>query len=124
MRMQRSIRTTIGLSAAALVAATGVMASSGSASAGSNGQQVRVSTYYSDYARVCGPNQHSMHVCTPWLDTPGSGCHGKAGWWFKGRTTIEGVNADTGRHRKVTINVPMSRPSEWVSYNGRSPRTL
>ncbi|MFC0844010.1 hypothetical protein ACFH04_09845 [Streptomyces noboritoensis] len=124
MKLQRSLRTTIGVSAAALAAATGVMASSGSASAGSNGQQVRVSTYYSDYARVCGVNQHGVHVCTPWFDTPGSGYHGQTGWWFKGRTTIEGVNADNGQHRKVTISVPVSQSGDWVSYNGRSSRTL
>ncbi|MER6029828.1 hypothetical protein [Streptomyces sp. NPDC001851] len=94
------------------------------AQAGTNGQQVAVSTWHSDKARVCGYNQNHTYACTPWFSTPGSGWYGVAGYWFKGDVFITGVNAVTGAARHVTCNIPKSQSGDWTLCDGRRHRDL
>ncbi|MFD4635395.1 hypothetical protein ACFVYR_37575 [Streptomyces sp. NPDC058284] len=100
------------------------VAGAATASAGTNGQQVQVSTYYSDRAKVCGTDQNGSHVCTGWFQTPGSGYYGVPGYWFKGKATIHGINDNTGTKRQVDVTVPKSQSGNWWSYDGRAHKTL
>ncbi|MFJ5532959.1 hypothetical protein [Streptomyces sp. NPDC093261] len=94
------------------------------AQAGTNGQQVAVSTWHSDKARVCGYNQHNKYACTPWFRTPGSGYYGAPGYWFAGTVLITGVNEVTGHAYKATCGVPKSQSGNWTYCDGRSHKTL
>ncbi|MGW7819992.1 hypothetical protein ACWGLF_18025 [Streptomyces puniciscabiei] len=107
----------VGVLVAPLVGAT-------TAQAGSNGQQVKVSTYYSDEVDVCGYNQNGNYACTGWFATPGSGYTGVAGYWFHGTVDISGLNDDTGKERYATCNVPTSQSGNWTYCDGRSNRSL
>ena len=114
----------LAVSAAAIGALAAPIVGATIAQAGTNGQQVAVSTYYSDEVDVCGYNQNGTHTCTGWFATPGSGYTGRAGYWFKGTVDIYGLNDNTGTQRHVTCNVPTSQSGNWTYCDGRSNKAL
>ncbi|MEU7583552.1 hypothetical protein AB0B50_38940 [Streptomyces sp. NPDC041068] len=114
------------LSIAATAAATtmAVVGSAGTASAGTNGQQVKVSTYYSDQISVCGTNHKGHFDCTPRFKVPGKEYRGVAGYWFKGVVDIHGYNSNTGKHRLAHCTVPERQASNWKYCDMRSNKKL
>ena len=112
------------IAVAALGAAALPLTGATAASAGTNGQQVAVSTYYSDKVQVCGHNQNNAWVCTGYFNTPGTGYTGRAGYWYKGQVTITGVRNSPHQVRTAYCNIPVSQSGDWSYCNGRSNRTL
>ncbi|MEZ0113841.1 hypothetical protein ABH920_007875 [Catenulispora sp. EB89] len=121
--MKRSKKLAATLTAVATIALPVVAA--GTASAGTNGQQVAVSTWYSDEVKICGTNQNNKpNVCTPKFSVPGSSYVGLKGWWYKGWVTITGYDNDNGSVRTARCYIPASQSGDWVYCDGRDNKTL
>ncbi|GHC65051.1 hypothetical protein [Streptomyces cinnamoneus] len=112
------------VAAAAVGVVVAPMAAAGTAHAGSNGQHVAVSTYYSDRAQICGTNQNGDSACTSWFKTPGNGYTKVSGYWWKGKVYIYGVNDNTGKQRIMECIVPKKQSSDWYYCDGRSHKEL
>ncbi|GGT14543.1 hypothetical protein [Streptomyces purpureus] len=102
------------------IAGATLLGSTTASYAGTNGQQVKVNTRYSDEVKVCGTNHRGEYKCTPWFDTPGgrNDYHGKSGYWFKGKMTITGIQSETGKKRTMKCSVPKSQSANWTYCNG------
>ncbi|WP_329395298.1 hypothetical protein [Streptomyces melanogenes] len=107
----------ITLAAAGLgLAAAGLLAGAGTATAGGNGQQVTVSTRWSDQIRICGRNQADEQSCTGWIASPNPWTP-LPGWWWKGELVIQGYQQDTGEYRLGYCDVPTSQSDNWTKCN-------
>ncbi|KAB7852740.1 hypothetical protein [Streptomyces mobaraensis] len=87
--------------------------------------QVAISTYYSDWVRVCGWNQYDNKVCYNHLDTPGSGYTRLSGWWWQkdSTVTITGTNSNTGAVRNMSCYIPKNTGNPYYC-DGRSRKEL
>lgn len=104
------------VAAATVLSGAALVTAAGPASAGTNGQQVSVSTRYSDQIRVCGYNQADSWVCTGLIDSPNYWT-GVGGWWWKGTVVLYGIEHNPN-HTYVTYsatcNVPVSQSDDWT----------
>ncbi|WP_017239921.1 hypothetical protein [Streptomyces sp. SS] len=99
--------------AATALATAGLVGYAGSAAAGTNGQQVTVSTRWSDQIRMCGRNQYDQESCTGWIASPNLWTP-VPGWWWKGEVFIEGWRHDTGESYYGYCDVPPEQASDWT----------
>jgi len=122
----RMIKSGKRLAAVAVFAAAAVapIAGAPSASAGTNGQQVAVSTYYSDKVYICGYNPSNNWVCSGWFNTPGTGYSELHNYWWKGTIDITGYNNDDGGYHYASCQVPVSQSGDVTYCNGRSNKLL
>ncbi|MFF7441455.1 hypothetical protein [Streptomyces sp. NPDC008122] len=101
------------IATAAALATAGVIGYAGSAAAGTNGQQVTISTRWSDQIRMCGRNQADQEACTGWIASPNDWTP-VPGWWWKGEITIQGWQSETGEYRIGYCDVPPEQASDWT----------
>lgn len=96
-----------------------------SAHAGTNGQQLSVTTYYTRYLRISGTNQNGQKVQWP---SYGPLAPSKiqpdpyrktsvSGWWWVGTVTIAVSTSPSGPWQYCTVNVPKSQSDDWVYAN-------
>ncbi|MFE5714116.1 hypothetical protein ACFQ7J_25265 [Streptomyces sp. NPDC056501] len=106
------------VAAATVLSGAALITAAGPAAAGTNGQQVSVSTRYSDQIRVCGYNQADSWVCTDLINSPNYWTS-VGGWWWKGTVVIYGVQYDTPSRTHVTraaqCYVPPSQSGDWTN---------
>ncbi|MEO6087209.1 MAG: hypothetical protein ABIQ18_29270, partial [Umezawaea sp.] len=107
------------LAATTALAGVGLLVGAGPASAADNGQQVSISTRYSDYVTLCGLNQDSAYICTGWVPTPNYWTTVNS-WWWKGEVDITGRQVDTANgnnnvYRYGVCWVPVAQPGD-VTY--------
>ncbi|MFE9559402.1 hypothetical protein ACFYOD_39005 [Streptomyces sp. NPDC006703] len=109
---------------ASVAAAIGAMSFAGAdtASAGTNGQMVGVSTRYYPNAQVCGYNQNSVYTCTPWFRA-GSAPRVYPNYWFKGYVYIKSGSGGVAR-KGVYAYVPVSQNGDYFIYDGFANYTL
>ncbi len=112
IRFQKITLSTAG----AALAAVGLLAGAGTATAGTSGQQVSVSTRWSDQIRICGRNHVGDAACTGWIATPNAWTS-LPGWWWQGELTIQGYQQETQEYRVGYCDVPPSQPSDWTQCN-------
>ncbi|GGP34857.1 hypothetical protein [Streptomyces abikoensis] len=109
-------RAVAGIGLAAVLATTGVVATAGTALAGTNGQQVSVRDTKANLnsVRLTGKNQHGEPVTTC-VDFNGPIAK-KAGWWWKGGISLKGYSGFgcSGRVlRSANKSVPETWDSDW-----------
>jgi hypothetical protein len=112
------------LACTALMAAGLPLLGTGIASAGTNGQQVAVSTWYSDEVYVCGDNQNGDYTCSNWFATPGTGYTELPNSWWKGEIFITGYDETNGQYYYATFTVPVSMSGNVYDCNGRTGKIL
>ncbi|MGX1886882.1 hypothetical protein [Streptomyces sp. NPDC055287] len=112
--MRKNVAMTVG---AIALAFGGVLGTAGQSFAGSNGQQVAVSTHYSDEISLCGNNQNGDFDCTGYLPSPNQWTQ-VSGWWWKGVVIVYGVRYDTAdgspEYRMAECEVPVRQAADWT----------
>jgi len=105
------------LIAGSALAAAALITTAAPATAGTNGQQMAISTRYSDVVQMCGNNQNGVRVCTGWISTPNYWTK-VYGWWWKGEVEFWGIQYDGPGgyevHRYSYCNVPASQADDWT----------
>ena len=91
---------------------------------GRNGQQIMVSTHFSDAVEICGDNQNGKWVCSPVFRTPGNGYTKLRGWWWKGTVAISGYNDNSSKVRHMNCEVHEEEYSDWTQCNGQKRKRL
>lgn len=91
---------------------------------GGYGQQIAVSTHFSDEVEICGRNQRLEWKCSPHFRTPGKGYTKLRGWWWRGPVTIKGYNDNSSKVRTMKCWVPQESQSDWKECDGRSRKRL
>lgn len=103
---------------AAAVGPSGTSASVTSATTYHN-FQVSVRTRYSDKIRICGHNQKSDSVCSPWTASPNAWTE-IPHWWWNGEIYIEGYQYTGSNTRYMYCVLPSSSTSTVVYCDGYS----
>ncbi|KUJ64931.1 hypothetical protein ACZ90_53425 [Streptomyces albus subsp. albus] len=103
----------LGVAAAALaITGAGLLAGAGPAAAGTNGQQLAVSSRWADQLYACGHNQDDRYVCSGWKQSPDFWTY-FPGYWFKGDVTVYGLRNGYNEVLVAKCSVPKSQDGDW-----------
>ncbi|MEU7282203.1 hypothetical protein AB0A69_26005 [Streptomyces sp. NPDC045431] len=114
-RTRKLVRSaTVGIASIGLAAVT--LSGATTASAGSNGNKLKVHTTYADQIQLEGYNQHGDKVTTRWIATPDAWTW-VHGWWWKGNVKVKGTGIYKGKKvsKTVTCFVPGEAADDWIN---------
>lgn len=122
--MSKKIASRVGVAAATLALATaGVLTGAGTASAGTNGQQISYTDHSGGYRHsieIYGYNEYGQETLGCFNINAG-GTTNISWWWWRGDTTVKAYsswNCQNNYSWGTHVNVPYSQPGDWTYVTG------